>query len=112
MKVTTPPLLKVEVNVEVICAGANEVVCPRLLEKTGQNARGAIGRRCAGSTVCGGTARTARARGARGIYRGSCGSGLRGRGRRRRATRRNYAIGGSGGCTRRRATGERAGGRW
>jgi len=31
VKVTTPPLLKVEVNVEVICAGANEVVCPRLL---------------------------------------------------------------------------------
>lgn len=31
MKVTTPPLLKVEVKVAVICGGANEVVCPRLL---------------------------------------------------------------------------------
>lgn len=31
MKVTTPPLLKVEVNVEVISGGANEVVCPLLL---------------------------------------------------------------------------------
>jgi hypothetical protein len=31
VKVTTPPLLKVDVNVDVICGGANEVVSPRLL---------------------------------------------------------------------------------
>ena len=31
MKVTRPPLLKVDVNVEVRSEGANEVVCPRLL---------------------------------------------------------------------------------
>jgi len=31
VKVTTPPLLKVDVNVEVITGGATEVVFPRLL---------------------------------------------------------------------------------
>ena len=31
VKVTRPPLLKLDVNVEVISGGANEVVCPRLL---------------------------------------------------------------------------------
>jgi len=31
VKVTIPPLLNVDVNVEVISGGANEVVCPRLL---------------------------------------------------------------------------------
>ena len=30
VNVTTPPLLKLDVNVEVISGGANEVVCPRL----------------------------------------------------------------------------------
>jgi hypothetical protein len=31
VKVTTPPLLKVDVIVDVSLGGANEVVCPRLL---------------------------------------------------------------------------------
>jgi len=31
VKVTKPPLLKVEVKVEVISGGAVEVVCPKLL---------------------------------------------------------------------------------
>ena len=31
VKVTIPPLLNVDVNVEVISGGANEVVCPKLL---------------------------------------------------------------------------------
>jgi hypothetical protein len=31
VKVSTPPLLRVEVKVEVISRGANDVTCPRLL---------------------------------------------------------------------------------